>query len=359
MTTGEILRLRLANQQLSRHEFKTPGQIVSWLGAVQAQDYLNSKWAIGLRLKNSTDADIEQAITDKKIVRTWPMRRTLHFVTPQDIHWMLELLTPRVIARCATMYKQIGLDDNTFLKSKIILTRLLRDQKQLTRNEIYHALEKAKVSTTNQRGLHILTHHAQNGLICFAARNGKQQTFALLEEWTPLSKKLKRDEALAELTKRYFIGHGPATIHDFAWWSGLTIADIKAGLEMVKSHLQNEVIDEQVYWMSQDALGAKTNSPVVCLLPYYDEYLVSYKNRTAAVDRKYRKLIGTANGIFNPVIIINGKVAGTWKRAFEKDKVKIEIKIATPLSKLQKHLVVAAAERYSTFLKMPAIFSFK
>jgi hypothetical protein len=357
MTITDILKYRLHNQQISRHMFEQPKDVVAWLGAVQAQDYLNSMWAIGLRIKNAAESDIEKAIADKTIVRTWPMRRTLHFVAAEDIRWMLELLTPRVIARCATMYKQAGLDDKTFAKSKKLFTNALQDGRQLTRNEMYQVLEQAKVSTASQRGLHILAHHAQKGLICFGARQRKQQTFVLLDEWIPATKKLKRDEALAELTKRYFFSHGLATIQDCAWWSGLTVADIKSGLEMIRQHLRAEVINKQTYWMSKNIPDEKIKFQSVYLLPYFDEYLVAYKDRSAAVDSKYSKLIGTANGIFNPVIVINGKVAGTWKRVFKKDMVVVEINPFMPLTERRKNVISIKAKHYGKFLKMPAMLS--
>src|SRR4051812_37664410 len=225
MTIKDLIKYRLYNQQISQHVFDTPGDLAKWFGAMQAQDYLNSLWAIGLRLKNATESDIEKAITDKTIVRTWPMRRTLHFVSVQDVRWLLKLLTPRIIARSATLYSQLELDEKLFSKCKKLFVDALQEGKQLTRNELYDILEKAKISTNAQRGLHILCHLAQKGLICFAARTGKQPTFALLDEWTPATKILTHNEELAELTERYFTSHGPATIQDFAWWSSLTVAE--------------------------------------------------------------------------------------------------------------------------------------
>ena len=232
MTLQNLLRTRLVNQQIAAQQFKTPGEIVKWLGAVQAQDYLGALWAVGCRLRNAKEKDIEKAIADKNIVRTWPMRGTLHFVAPEDAKWMLQLLTPRVIARAAGEYKRSGLDKKVFDKSRKVLIKALQDGKQLERGDMYRVLEEAKVDTSNTRGLHILGLLAQEGIICFGPRKGKQQSFVLLDEWIPDSKLLKGDEALAELTKRYFTGHGPASIQDFVWWSGLTVIEAKKGLEL-------------------------------------------------------------------------------------------------------------------------------
>ncbi|MBI1879200.1 MAG: AlkZ family DNA glycosylase [Chloroflexi bacterium] len=199
MTPQDIAQYRLYHQQIATTKFKKPSQVVSWLGAMQAQDYAGAKWSAGLRLPDATDADIEQAIADKTIIRTWPMRGTLHFVAAEDARWLLKLLTPRIIAQTAGRYRQLELDEATFARSKELFAQALQGGKQLTRNEMLQLLEKASISTAGQRGYHILGRSAQDGLICFGAPQGKQQTFTLLDEWAPATKSLERDEALAEL----------------------------------------------------------------------------------------------------------------------------------------------------------------
>ena len=357
MTITDLIKYRLHNQQIAQHAFENPADVVKWLGAVQAQDYLNSLWAIGLRIKNTTESDIEKAIDDKTIVRTWPMRGTLHFVAPEDVRWMLRLLAPRIIARTAGIYKQSGLDDKIFTKSKKLFANAMQGSKQLTRTEMYEVLERGKISTAGQRGIHILGYAAQQGLICFGARKDKQPTFVLLDEWLPMVKPLKADEALAALAKRYFTSHGPATIQDFAWWSGLTVTEAKKGLEMVSTYFNKEVIDNQTYWMQHDMSDVKTKSQAVYLLPDFDEYLVAYRDRSAALDGKYTKQVigASGNGIFSPVVIINGKVTGTWKRTLKKDKVMVEINPFIELSERQEKLISATKMRYGNFLKMTPI----
>ena len=203
MTPQDIAQFRLYYQQIATTKFKEPSQVVSWLGAMQAQDYAGVKWSIGLRLPGATDADIERAIAAKTIIRTWPMRGTLHFVAPEDVRWMLALLTPRIIAQTAGRYRQLELDEAIFARSKELFAQALQGDKQLTRDEMQQLLEQANISTAGQRGYHILVRAAQDGLICFGAPSGKQQTFALLDEWAPQAKSLERDEALAELARRY------------------------------------------------------------------------------------------------------------------------------------------------------------
>ena len=241
--SNDIIRHRLYNQQIAGTKFLKPEEIVERLGAVQAQDYSGGLWGIGLRLPGSTLVDIEKALNERKIIRTWPMRGTLHFVPAQDAKWMLELLTPRVIRRSARRYKELGLNDEIFERSEELISQALEGGRQLTREALYDVLAKGGINPEGQRSYHILGYLAQKGVICLGAREGKQQTFVLFDEWVADSRRLERDEALAEIARRYFASHGPATLQDFTWWTGLAAADAKAGLEMVKSDLMQEVVD--------------------------------------------------------------------------------------------------------------------
>jgi hypothetical protein len=208
-----IAQYRLLNQRIADSQWQQPHQAVSWLGAVQAQDYLGSLSAVGARTQGATEKTIEQAIADRAIVRTWPMRGTLHFVAASDVRWMLALLTPRILARSKRRFQELELDDAVLARSEELLEKALQGGKQLQRDEIYRLLEQANISTASQRGYHILWRAAQQGHICLGPRSGKQQTFALLEEWVPTARPLAREEALVELTSRYFTSHGPATPH--------------------------------------------------------------------------------------------------------------------------------------------------
>lgn len=350
MTSLDIAYQRLCNQHIAEATFEKPSDVVQWLGAVQAQDYLGSLWAIGLRMRNAIQADIEQAIADKTIVRTWPMRGTLHFVAPADVRWMLELLTPRIIAGSQRRFQQFGLDDAIFARSKELLTSALQGGKQLTRNAMYQVLEAGGIAAANQRGLHILGRLAQDGIICFGARKGKQPTFALLDEWVPAAKTLERDEALAELARRYFTSHGPATPQDFGWWSGLTAADARAGLEMVRSEFIQEVIDGRAFWLSASVPTPKVASPAAYLLPAYDEYTVAYKDRSALLDPRHAQQAGSS--ILGPTIAVDGQIVGTWKRTLKKETVIITPSLFTPLSKAKYQALAEAAHRYGAFLDM-------
>ena len=238
MINLDIAHRRLHNQHITRRTLETPQALVEWLGAVQAQDFAAAKWALGLRLQGVTDDDIEQAFTDGAILRTHVMRPTWHFVSPADIRWLLALTAPRVHAASAYSNRKLELDDAMFRCTHAVLANALQGGKQLTRDELASALQQAGIVTEGeQRVTHIMMRAELDGIICSGARRGKQFTYALLAERAPQARSLARDEALAELTMRYLMSHGPATIQDFVWWSGLTVADARAGLAMVTSYL--------------------------------------------------------------------------------------------------------------------------
>lgn len=352
MTLTDIAHLRLHNQHVTQPLEGGPGDVVRWLGAVQAQDYLASLWAVGLRLPRASEADIEQAIAQREIVRTWPMRGTIHYVAPEDARWMLGLLTPRVIARSAGRYRQLGLDEGVFSKSREVLAKALQDGRPRTRNTLYEALGAAGISTAEGRGLHILGHLAQQGLICFGPRIGKQPSFVLLEEWVPKSKILERDEALAELARRYFRSHGPATLQDFVWWSGLTLADAKVGLGALKAELAQVSVEGSTYWFAEGSWQESSGSH---LLPFFDEFLVAYKDRSAALEPLHTLKINAGGGLLNPTVVLDGRVVGTWKRTLGKDCVEVRLSPFVPLGKSQTHAVRAAAERYGKFVGRPVV----
>jgi hypothetical protein len=307
-----------------------------------------------VRMPGAREADIEQALADRSMVRTWPARGTLHFVAAADVRWMLHLLSPRNVARGAGRARQLGLDDDTFARSGEVLRRALKGGRQLPREALYQALEAAHISTAGQRGIHILGRLAQLGLICFGTRQGKQQTFALLDEWLPPAEPLPRDQALAELARRYFASHGPATLADFVWWSGLTTADARAGVEMARPMLAAEDIDGQTYWQPASAPDEATDPPAACLLPAFDEYLVGYKDRSAVLDPRHVKATNAGGGMLSPIIVVDGQVVGTWKRTLKKETVVITPNWFGVPRKAQVAALTQAAQAYGAFLERTA-----
>jgi hypothetical protein len=205
---SDITLLRLQNQQLLSHSFKCPTDVVRWFGAFQSQDLASSLYAIGLRTPGSTEPLVERGLSDKTIVRTWPMRRTIHCMPAEDARWMVRLLAPRQNARMASYYRKAGITHGDLERAGKVIHSALAGGKQLTRSELYRELNAAGIATSASagamRGLHILVHCAQAGLTCMASRSGKQQTFALLDEWAPPGRDLSGREALAELAKRHW-----------------------------------------------------------------------------------------------------------------------------------------------------------
>jgi hypothetical protein len=347
MTPPGITALRLKNQQLMGSSFKKPEELVAWMGAVQAQDYAGAKWAVGVRTIDTTDSSIECAIDKGKIIRTHVLRPTWHLVNPADIRWMLMFTAPRIHAFAAFGYRQMGLNDAIFKRANKALTKALQGGKHLTRIEIAAVLQQAKIQTDELRLIHILMHAELDAVICNGPRKGKQFTYALLDERIPQTKTIKPEEALIKLTTRYFKSHGPATLADYAWWSGLTTRDAQKGLELVKSALISEVVNGTSYWMTSDTAAIKNKSGVL-LLPAFDEYTVAYKDRSLVLDETAAKQTG--NGIFKPLLLIDGQVKGYWKRNDKKDSSRVDLTLFDKLSETQTKKITAEIKKYSSFL---------
>jgi hypothetical protein len=311
MTARSIAEQRLVNQRLHGGLRLSVAGAVRRMGAVQAQDYHGGLWAIGLRAAGSTEASVEQALADGLIVRTWPMRGTLHIVPSRDVRWMLKALTPRAIRKAATRFRKLGLEQEVLGRARRLFEKKLRGAEPVTRSGMYDLLIEAGISPAGQRGINILARLAQDGVICFGPRRGAQQTFVLLEEWIPPGRMLERDEALAELALRYFRSHGPATAGDFAWWTGITLAETAAALEGAKSRLEHEDVDGARYWGPAGPSSSGAPRTSVVLLPPFDELLVAYRDRSAALDR------GHPSGVqilLSPTIAEGGHIVGTWAR---------------------------------------------
>jgi hypothetical protein len=359
MTNLDIAHQRLHNQLITRRTFEKPGVVVEWLGAVQAQDYAAAKWALGLRMPGVTSDDIEQAFAGGAILRTHLMRPTWHFVSPADIRWLLALTAPRIHAANAHWYHRLELDDALFRRSNAALANALQGGKQLTRPELLSVLKLAGIATDDTfRFTHIMMRAELDGIVCSGARRGKQFTYALLDERAPQVRTFDRDEALAEFAKRYFTSHGPATLQDFVWWSGLTAADARAGLEMVKSQFMYEGIDGQTYWFSPSTPPTQDLSQAAYLLPNFDEYIVGYTDRSAVFDASHTtKLDSRGNVLFNHTLVMDGQIVGTWTRTLKKDAVVITPHLFTALTDTENHAFATTASHHGKFLAMPVILT--
>lgn len=359
MTLADISNLRLINQQIADNKFKNPGDVVNWMGAMQAQDLGMAKWAVGLRIPISSEKIIEEAINEAEIIRTHLFRPTWHFVSPDDIYQLLELTRPQIKSTMSYGDKHFGLTKSVCSKSNKVIEKSLTRQKQLTREEIKAEIEKAGIDTGSNRLSHLLFRAELEEIICSGKVIGNKQTYALLSERVPNKKIFIKEETLGLLAKKYFTSHSPATIKDFIWWSGLSVTDAKAGLETVKSDLFSETINSETYWFHNNSKDINQLNNSTFLLPAFDEFLISYRDRSAALLVGQNKNTISSNGIFRPVIVINGKVRGIWKRIIKKDKVIIEFELFDRLNSNQKKSIERSAHKYTGFLEKKIEFIFK
>jgi hypothetical protein len=348
--SGAIVPRRLRCQRLVGAPFRTPEDVVGGLGAVQAQSFGPAKWALGRRAQRATDAQLDRAFDAGAILRTHVLRPTWHFVLPADIRWLLKATAPRVQARSAYRHRQLGLDAATLGRSEVVLAGALRGGNQLTRREAAGVLAGAGVGVDGQRLPYILMNAELNALICSGPLQGRQHTLVLLEERAPQARELPRDEALAELARRYFTSHGPATAKDFAAWASLTLAEVATALEAVGAELRHEVIEGLSFW-SSDALPAPAlATPRVHLLQCYDEYLMGYTETKHVLAPPGADWAPASRPVFDLVVLLDGRVAGFWKRTVNKDRVVIEVELGRPFDGAQTEALAAEAARYGRFL---------
>jgi hypothetical protein len=350
-----ILADRLHNQRLSASEFKKPADVVRWLGAVQAQDFNGAKWALALRMRQTTNAAIEDAYNAGEILRTHLMRPTWHFVAPDDIRWLLELTAPRVNIKSGPNYRKLELDHSVFNLSNKVLVKALKGGKHQTRSALRKVLNDAGVAVDDSvRLAHIFLRAELDGVVCSGPLRGKQFTYALLDERVPATKALTREEALAKLTRRYFTSHGPATLQDFMWWSGLTVADARQGTALIDRHLRKAVVDEKDFLSPRSVKSVPGPTYSAHLLPAYDEYTVAYKDRHAIFNVNDTKSPLTVQGLLDPIVIVDGRMVGTWKRTNDKKSMTITLDTVRALTRLENEAIAKAVDRYAAFIGTPA-----
>lgn len=351
ITGRNISNLRMKSQQLSGTDISCGSDLVSWFGAIQGQEYAFSKWSLGLRIPVLRDADIENELIKGIILRTHSMRATWHFVHADDIRWILQLTAPRIDSVNASMYRRLELDKLVFNKSNEILEAIL-DKQQLTRQEIGEALKRYKIAASGLRLIYILMKAEIDGLICSGARSGNQFTYALLTDRAPKARTRDADDALAMLTRKYFRSRGPATIYDYAMWSGLTISSCRRGSEIIRNELESIQLNSREYYHI-DTGKSNGSSERPYLLPPYDEFVMGYKDRSAM----FLLLDGNKNrsGIFfNNMILYQGQVIGTWRRSAIKNRMELEFNILTKVGRNVKLKLKSEANRFADFYGLTA-----
>lgn len=356
MNLTDIALYRLTSQHIAQPPSASAEEVVSWMGAMQAQEYQGALWSIGLRTPTLTQNDIVQAIADKKIIRTWPMRGTLHFVASSDVRWMVALLAPRATTASATRRKNLEIDGPVIAKSERIIIRALVGGTCLSRADILTLLTDNDITTSGQRGIHLLRYFSEKGLLCFGPHINKQPTFVLLDEWVAPTPPLSEDEALYTLTKRYFTSHGPATLRDFAGWGGITLIMARRGLALTGLELKSVVVNNISYWLHPNSRPAK---PAAYLLPGFDEYMLGYKDRSAALPVRFSNaIIPGGNGIFLPTLVADGQIVGTWKRILKKTQQTLIITPLETLSNDMSHSIERATKQYEAYVNQSVDWQF-
>lgn len=335
-TLASLAPRRLANQALTGSPLRRPEDVVGWFGAVQAQEFEPAKWALALRMRGATSASVGRAFDEGRILRTHAMRPTWHFVRPEDIHWLMALTAPRVHQACAYHRRFVELDPRTLARATGVIERALGDGALLSRNELGDHLQRAGLPMAGQQLAVVAMFAELEGVIASGPRRGRQFTYALLARRAPGGRPLERDEALARLCRVYFKSHGPATLRDFSWWSGLTMADGRRGLDIIKA--RSETVGGLTYWTAGSARRAGTRNDLVQLIPIYDEYVVAYRDRVAVPH-------GT---LFRHFVVVNGQIAGGWQP--ERDG-RVTFTPSRRLTTREQKAAHQAAQRYVQFVK--------
>ena len=316
---AEVRLLRLAAQGLAGPGAATPAEAVRWLGAVQGQDFPGAVTSVALRTASRSRADVEAALDEGAVVRSWPMRGTLHLLAADDLPWLLGLLCTRVLDGLRRRWEQLGLNATDAERARAIVTGALAGGGRLRRADLLSAIDDGGVSTGGQRGYHLLGFLARTGTVCLGPTDGSgEQLFVLVDDWIPAPRRLSGDEALGELARRFFLGHGPATVHDLARWAGVPLGTARTGLALVRSELAVLDVDGVEHLMdpaTPDRLAAcRTEAAGVFLLPGFDEYVLGYRDRSMILDPQFAdRIVPGNNGMFRPTVVLGGEVVGTWQ----------------------------------------------
>lgn len=356
-----LTALRLVAQRIEGSRPSTPAQAVAWMFAIQAQDLPGAKWSVGLRCSGVTEAAVDAALDGGGIVRSWPMRGTLHLVAGEDLGWLLSLTAPRTLTSWARRRAELGITAKDLERARDIVIRRLESGRALGRRPLLAELDAGGVNIEGQRGYHVLGYLAQAAVLVLGPMDGRQQAFALFEEWVRNPRRLDRDEALTELALRYVRSHGPVTVQDLARWSGLTLGDARRGIAACGGKLAAIDVDGMTYHLGADALDVAPDGPPsdrvgrVHLLPGFDEYLLGYGDRSAALAPEHASaVVPGGNGMFRSTIVVDGTVVGTWRRTMTARGVTVEPAPFQPIAAPVRDGMQRAASDYGAFLGRPA-----
>jgi winged helix DNA-binding protein len=356
METQTIVTERLHNQNVWGDPLATPEAVVSRMAAIQAQEFAYAMWSVAQRANGASLTAIDQAFATGAILRTHVIRPTWHFVAATDVRWILQVSAPRVHALNAYYYRQLGVDAPLCVRTNKLFAKVLQGGRQLTRSDMAAVLERAGISASGTRLAYVLMRAELDGVICSGALRGRQHTYALLDERAPQANALSRDDALAELTRRYFVSRGPATLKDYLGWSSLTAREGTNGLDMIKEQLEHEVVNGRTYWFASSPATRRPNFPVVDLLQGYDEYVMSYsESRDVLFTPGLPSARPLDRAAYYHAVMLDGRLIGHWRHRLEKDRVVIETQLARALGAAETRAFDSAVMRYGRFLGLPVI----
>lgn len=352
-----LIGRRLAGHRLAGQPCGTPAEVVSWLCAVQSQDYAGAKWAIAQRTAGASDTEVEAAFNAGAILRTHVLRPTWHFVSPADIRWLLALTGPRVRRVLASHDRTLGIDEQLLARVCRVFERALRDRTYLTRAELAQALSRKGIVASGQRLARLAAHAELTGLICSGPRRGRHSTYALLDERAAPAPPIGRDEALATLARRYLDSHGPATLRDFSWWSGLTMGEGRRGLEAAGARVR-PLNDLALWSLPPNGPGVRP-AGLAHLLPNYDEYLVAYKDRAPVAGSDWGSIVAEhRTDPFGYYLLLDGRIAGSWRAIARGAGVALEVACQQPPTSRTRQAIARAARRYGLFAGVAANVEF-
>ncbi|WP_026555815.1 winged helix DNA-binding domain-containing protein [Arthrobacter sp. 35W] len=359
LTPSSAARLRLAGQRLLASTFTRPVEAVKWMTAMQGQDLPGALWSVGLRVPGAGRSAVQAALDAGEIVRSWPLRGTLHLTAAEDLGWILSLTSGRMVAGQTGRHRQLGIEDRDVEVAREAAHRVLEEHGEASRDELMAAFQTAGQETTGQRGIHLLWLLSLTGTLVQGPSHGNGQKFMLMERWIPAPRVLDRSEALAELATRYFTSHGPATLQDFAWWAKLTLTDARAGLAAAQPDLAEAQLDGSSVWMAPETAALSDAKAVpgaqsLLLLPGFDEFLLGYADRSAALAPEHAEaIVPGGNGVFRSTIVAGGRVAGTWAKGAKTPKGGAAVVVPSPFAELtaaQQRKLDKAAAAYATFM---------
>lgn len=343
---GRLARLRLSAQRLAVPLPDAVG-VLGHLLAVQAQDYPAGLQATALRAAGVGAVDVAAALDAGELVRTWPMRGTLHLIRPADLAWLLPLTRDRVHRSAAGRHRDLGLDDDHFERTSAVMRDRL-DGVSATRAELLRAVSEAGVSTEGQRGAHLLGHLSRAGVVVQTTKD----TYVRFESVVP-AVEVSREEALARLALRYVTGHGPVTDRDLAWWAGLTLSEVRGALASVRDQLEVIEMDGRTYFVPP---GLEPASDGVWLLPSFDEYLLGYADRSVQLGAEpLDRVVPGRNGMFLPVVVLGGLIAGKWSRKPARKRVEVSLEMFVELPRRRLPELEAALARWAEVAGVEAV----